>query len=55
MVGVSGDHMQVGAVFLLLGIAWLLGKISIVNADVMTWLLTAVAVLGGLYLMFMQS
>ena len=47
------DKKTTGAVFLLLGIAWLLGKINLVTADVMVWLLTAIALLGGLYMLFM--
>ena len=36
-----------------MALAWLLGKINIVTADVMVWLLTAIALLGGLYMLFM--
>jgi len=54
VVGLTGDDRKTtGAIFLLLGIAWLLGKLNVVTADIMVWLLTIIALLGGLYMLFM--
>jgi len=47
------DKKTTGAIFLLLGLAWLLGKLNVYTADIMVWLLTVIALLGGLYLLFM--
>ncbi|MFH1056194.1 MAG: hypothetical protein V1717_00100 [Candidatus Micrarchaeota archaeon] len=48
------DKKTIGAIFLLLGIAWLLGKLNVgLSADILSWLVTVIALLGGLYLLFM--
>ncbi len=44
-----------GVLFLLLGIVWLLPMIGVSLGAIGAWLNVAIALLGGLYMMFMEK